>query len=249
MTAAGQSTARRRKCGAKNRNGQPCEKWAVAGRDRCRNHGGKTHVGGPTHPAYKHGRYSAFLPAGLQAMYQASANAPDLLCQMPEVAFLEARIKSLMAGMNDVGATARLWKDARRVYRDWQGALERTARAQAANDTTAADMWSRTAQEFSDQLGRLLEAGASDEERHGEVMRLVDAKRKVSESERGRMVEASMLIRFDQVTTIFDTLLQVVTDEVSDAATLARITAGFTGVLGRPHIAAIGASRPGGTGT
>lgn len=248
MTAAGDSglTSRRKKCGAKNRDGKPCENWAVNGRERCRMHGGKTHVGGPTHPAYRHGRYSSFLPAGLQAMYHASANAPDLLCQMPEVAFLETRIKTVMQGMQEAGATARIWKDARRVYRDWQGALEKTARAQAANDTTAAETWSRAAQDFAEQLGRLLEAGASDEERHQEVMRLMEAKRKVSESERGRMVEASLLIRFDQVTTIFDSLIQVITDEVSDASTLARITSRFTGIIGRPHIAALGTSRPGG---
>jgi hypothetical protein len=48
-------------CGAKTRAGPPCRRHPVAGRTRCRLHGGAPGSGGPQAEAngnYKHGRYS-----------------------------------------------------------------------------------------------------------------------------------------------------------------------------------------------
>lgn len=45
------------RCNAKNRNGQPCRKHPVAGRSRCRLHGGLSPTG-VNHGRYKHGYYS-----------------------------------------------------------------------------------------------------------------------------------------------------------------------------------------------
>ena len=50
------------RCGAKTRSGRPCEAPAVAGRARCRMHGGANGSGGPKgtrNGNYKHGRYTA----------------------------------------------------------------------------------------------------------------------------------------------------------------------------------------------
>ncbi len=46
-----------RTCGAKNRRGEPCRKWTMRGRTRCRNHGGASRTG-MLHPNYQHGWYS-----------------------------------------------------------------------------------------------------------------------------------------------------------------------------------------------
>jgi hypothetical protein len=48
--------------GAKTRSGKPCQAPAVAGRARCRMHGGAKGSGGPKgrrNGNYKHGRYTA----------------------------------------------------------------------------------------------------------------------------------------------------------------------------------------------
>lgn len=45
------------KCGAKNRQGNPCKRPVTPGRNRCHLHGGKS-LRGKDHPAYKHGYYS-----------------------------------------------------------------------------------------------------------------------------------------------------------------------------------------------
>jgi glucans biosynthesis protein len=50
------------RCGAKTRSGKPCRSAAVAGRRRCRMHGGAKGSGGPKgarNGNYRHGRYTA----------------------------------------------------------------------------------------------------------------------------------------------------------------------------------------------
>lgn len=49
------------RCGAKTRKGTPCQAPAVAGRKRCRMHGGAKGSGAPkgNKNALKHGRYTA----------------------------------------------------------------------------------------------------------------------------------------------------------------------------------------------
>lgn len=58
------------KCGAKNRAGQPCEKWAIRGKKRCANHGGKS-TGAPkgTRNNLKHGIYSSGLMPGEEQLW------------------------------------------------------------------------------------------------------------------------------------------------------------------------------------
>ena len=49
------------RCGAKTRSGNPCRSPAVAGRERCRMHGGAAGSGGPTgrrNGLYRHGRFT-----------------------------------------------------------------------------------------------------------------------------------------------------------------------------------------------
>ena len=50
------------RCGARTRAGKPCQSPAVAGKRRCRMHGGAQGSGGPKgarNGNYKHGRYTA----------------------------------------------------------------------------------------------------------------------------------------------------------------------------------------------
>jgi hypothetical protein len=50
------------RCGAKTRSGNPCRSPSVAGKKRCRMHGGAAGSGGPKgarNGNYKHGRYTA----------------------------------------------------------------------------------------------------------------------------------------------------------------------------------------------
>ena len=231
----GYKDPRRLLCGAKNRDGSACKRWAIRGRNRCRQHGGASPVGGPTHPAYKSGRYSSVLPAGLRTMYEAAANAPDLLAQTDEAAILTARINQVLAGVRDAGETAQMWRQALDEFRAWQKALNHTAAAQGRNDTAGVEQYSRQAAESSERLGVILATGAADADHWREFRDTVDVRRRVVESERKRMVESSMMMPFAQVCVIFDSLIEVLRGEIADAGQLARITGKLAGHLGRPH--------------
>jgi hypothetical protein len=54
------------RCGAKNRQGNPCQKWPIKGRNRCRNHGGKS-LRGMDSPSFKNGMHSKLSPRDLIA--------------------------------------------------------------------------------------------------------------------------------------------------------------------------------------
>lgn len=45
------------RCGARNRQGAPCQAPAIRGKTRCRLHGGRS-LAGREHPNYKHGNYT-----------------------------------------------------------------------------------------------------------------------------------------------------------------------------------------------
>jgi|SRR3954464_9304605 hypothetical protein len=47
----------KRRCGAKNRQGEPCKKAPMKGKSRCRSHGGKS-LAGKDSKVYRHGIYS-----------------------------------------------------------------------------------------------------------------------------------------------------------------------------------------------
>jgi hypothetical protein len=88
----------KRQCGAKTRNGPPCRRPPLAGRTRCRLHGGAS-LAGIASPHFKHGRRSRYLrelPGVLKTGYKAALNDPDLLSLKEEVALLTARMIQLL---------------------------------------------------------------------------------------------------------------------------------------------------------
>ncbi len=225
-----------RRCTAKSKQtGQRCNRWACIGRKVCVMHGGKTPMAGPSHPSYKTGRYSNILPAALKKWYEASLNSPDLLQQVDEVATLQARLMQLKSGVADVGESARAWREASRLYAEWQTALGRIADRQAANDAAGAEVQGRIAAELSTELGAVLRAGSESAETWIEILRTQEQHRKIVESERRRMVESSETMHVTQLSVMFDVLFGVIANEVYDADILERIAGGFSRVLGRPH--------------
>lgn len=82
-------------CGALNRNNEPCRRMPVPGGLRCRFHGGRS-LRGPAAPAWRHGRYSQYLPTNVIDRYQSMRNDPDVLCLHDEVAMLQSRTAELL---------------------------------------------------------------------------------------------------------------------------------------------------------
>lgn len=88
-------------CGAKNRQGSPCQKFPLRGRTRCRLHGGLT-PRGIASPHFKTGRYSNYLPDRLVSDYERLAGEAGSLDFREELAVVEARLSELMCELHTV---------------------------------------------------------------------------------------------------------------------------------------------------
>jgi hypothetical protein len=73
----------------------------VAGRTRCRLHGGATPRGPAIGPAFKHGRYSRDLPTRLAARYADSQADPDLASLRADLALIHTRITEVLERLDE----------------------------------------------------------------------------------------------------------------------------------------------------
>lgn len=83
-------------CGAKNRQGKPCQ-VAPMENGRCYRHGGATPVG-PALPQYRHGKRSKLFKhvKGFGAAYERALKDPDLLRLDDEIAVCDARFDDVV---------------------------------------------------------------------------------------------------------------------------------------------------------
>ena len=95
----------KRLCGAMRTNGEPCRKPAKAN-GRCRLHGGDSLPGGPTHPKWKHGRYSKFPGVG-----DAIEDDETLLDLRQEVRVIDARLAQLQGRIEEEADTDLVWDE------------------------------------------------------------------------------------------------------------------------------------------
>ena len=89
-------------CGAKNRQGRPCAKPPLRGRERCRNHGGASPVG-MAHPNFKTGRWSRYLPKNLKAKYEEAQADPFAKTHTSDLALIDAKVKDLLERADNEG--------------------------------------------------------------------------------------------------------------------------------------------------
>lgn len=107
--------ARRQKCRGKNKAGEPCKKWALTGRDYCRNHGGRTPAG-ISHSNFRHGRHSRHFPAMWGDLDERIAD-PNLRSIGLDLVVLDQRMGEILeraSGLKGDAAKARAFEE----YRD-----------------------------------------------------------------------------------------------------------------------------------
>lgn len=186
-------------CTAKSkRSGQRCRGDAMVGKNVCYFHGGKS-LSGPANPAYRTGRYSTVLPTRLLAKYEAGRTDSELLALKDELALVDARLGELLARV-DSGESGGLWSRLRVLYTSLDAA--RVSRDAATMATLLQD------------LGALVRAGAADEETWSQVLPLVEARRKLAETESKRLSQMSLLLSVNEAMV----LLSAVSDIVRRAA-------------------------------
>lgn len=201
------------------RSGQQCRRTAMIGKAVCMMHGGKTPTGIAL-PQFKHGRYSKVLPARLLERYEAAQADPDRLHLDAEIALLDTRLSEVLSDLSTEDTAAR-WSALRLAWAEVQQVLA---------NPDAPPLALRVALRAVD---RLLSAPYASDTVWTEVQELVQARRKLVESERKHQVEAQQMIRLDAVMTLLTAMAVAVKDHVTDplalqaiSATYARLTAG-----------------------
>jgi hypothetical protein len=204
----GGTHAERRICGAKTRSGEPCRQRPLAGGNgRCRMHNGRA-AAGIAVPTYKHGRYSKYLPTRLVERYHESANDSELLALREEVALIDSRLVDLVRRV-DSGEAGELWRS-------------------LSAENSALDAARRTGDQAGvlaaiQSIQTLIRRGMGDYAAWDEIVRLVDQRRKLVESERKRLVEMQQLITSDQAMTLLAAVQVSIKTHVSDPMILRAI--------------------------
>jgi hypothetical protein len=196
-------------CNAKSkRSGEQCKAWAVAGKTKCRMHGGNN-TGRPI----IHGRYSQHLPQRLQARYDQAEADGDLIALNGEIAALEVRLGEILEGL-DVKAPAEAWKQAQKLFAD-------ATNPQNAGQGSALQ-----------ELGRILEKGVREAYAWEEFAQLADVKRKLHDTELKRRQALEQFITVKESQALGAALLNVVRKHVSDPTIRDRIALELVSLLG-----------------
>ena len=178
-------------------------------------HGGAT-PRGVASPHFKHGRYSQVIPVRLAAAYDQARTDDDLLALRDEATVLQARIGELLMRV-EAGDSRSFWTEA-------QAALNDMEAAHTARDAVALDA-------AFDRLRMTFRTARGDEMIWGEVQTTIEALRKVSESERKRLIEMQAMVTVDEVMAFAAALTSVMQQQARDPATLGAIQAGMQRVF------------------
>jgi hypothetical protein len=189
-------------CGAKTREGPPCQKSPLAGRNRCKYHGGAS-LRGAESPKFRHGRYSKILPRNLSREYLRLMADPDLLSAKEEVALLNARLQQLVARLGTGESTGR-WDSLKREWAEFK-------RAQGAGDREALTA-------VLPRLDSLVTAGGDEGGQWEEITAYVERVSVVAARESKRQAAEGSVISLEQMVLVIRTIADAVITNVRDEA-------------------------------
>jgi hypothetical protein len=193
------------RCGAKNKqNGGACENWAVRGRTRCRMHGGKTLVGSAcTH--YRTGRYSSYVPERLRERYEAAEHDAELLSLRGEIALTDARLIDLLARVN-TGESGQLWARLKKAHGEFK--VYRLGRDVPKMNMALA------------KIEALLDSAVQDHAAWAEIGKLIEQRRRLTESEAKRMATLQQMLTAEEAMALAHRVIDIVTRHVTDRQVL-----------------------------
>jgi hypothetical protein len=195
------------KCGAKNRQGEPCQRWPLAGRNRCGLHGGKTPAG-PACANYRTGRYSAYVPERLRERYEAAEHDAELLSLRGEIALTDARLIDLLARVN-TGESGQLWAQLKKAHEAFK--VYRLARDVPKMNVALA------------KVEAVIEGAMQDHAAWAEIGDLIEQRRRLTESESKRLVTLEQTLTAEQAMTLAHRVIDIVTRHVTDRQTMSAI--------------------------
>lgn len=190
-------------CGAKTktRQGEPCEQTIVSENGRCRMHGGTTPVG-VANPNTIHGRYSKVLgSADLATRFQKSLDDPQLIELNHEIGIVDIRVEMLLERVLSPDKKVTLWKDLADTWRRFLAAASR-------KDTSKQN-------EIAAEIGQLIDRGENDNTDWEEIAKLFELRRKLSDTERKRRIDAETMITADEALVLINRWSSLMLDAVN----------------------------------
>jgi len=92
----------KRVCGARTREGSPCQMVPMQPGGRCKTHGGKaSQKVGIAHHNFKNGRYSKHVKGALSMLYEEARNDENWLSLQEEIHLIDAQIMALFENVDE----------------------------------------------------------------------------------------------------------------------------------------------------
>ena len=194
-----------------------CSRAPVKPGGRCKLHGGAS-LEGIASATYKGHGYSKYLPRRLMDDYNAALNDPELGELLSEIALVEARMSEIIRLLG-TGESGSGWRAAQTQM------TQLIVTLQSAQPDPIAQANALSA--LRDTIGR----GFGDSLLWDELRTLIEAKRRLVETEQRRLIAGKMYLTMDKAGLLIDALIRAVTTHVADRAILAAIQSDWNRVL------------------
>lgn len=180
------------RCQSWNPNqGRQCELSPIRGKIRCKSHGGKT-PSGLASPHHKTGLYSKSIPVRLLGEYESLlALGDDLFRLDDETATLTTLIQESLAKM-ETGESKEAWAKLQSLHFDMT-----EIGAKPASEKTPEDAQLFNA--YFAEMGKIINYGNMAYAARGEVVALVESKRRLVSDERRDQANKHVAMNFDRV--------------------------------------------------
>lgn len=199
-----------RRCTAKSKQRQQrCTKTRVPGMKVCRFHGGLTPVGADS-PHYKGLDYSRHAPHRLADRITAAMADPTLMDLRNEAGLISAQIGEILEVL-DVGGILARWRQLGDILGALRGAIEQQNEKQLVA--------------VADAMDECLTAAADERGRWGELLGLIDQKRKLVETQaKADQRETLSMVEQGVLVGVFVQALRLVSSEGDRRLALAHLT-------------------------
>lgn len=205
---------RRLRCGAKARTngGKPCRRWALAGKVRCRLHGGKNPTG-PANGNWKHGAYSSVMPRDVADLARRAKNDPTLQDMREQIGLVDVRIMECLGDLN-------------RGAGDWNLVTDALNRLQSAGDDLNA------ARKALDDIRAAATDGRTRVRAWVELRELFQERDKLMTGEVNRHKATADTIPADRVANFMVGMIDALREESEDRELVRRVLARWERLMG-----------------
>lgn len=190
----------------------------------CYMHGGKSLPAGPSHPKFRHGRMSRALPAHLRERYEQALADPELLDLSAEIRLLDVLVEDALARVGS-GDSPHHWRE----LQDLIGAYE-----DGEVDNLKA---------LVTDVQRVVRSATFERDAHDELLRLLQLRRRLTDSENRRRVNVGAMITVQQALAFMTACVAIVERHVQDRAALAAIVADLDRLADQSGDRALSAAR------